>query len=70
MEEIESSEDITDLSELVCDTRKLRTHTERSHESNSEDRDSSWRKTPEIRREQSNEEKDENFKLWRHLYIF
>lgn len=66
MELIQSSEDVSDLPELVGDARELRAHTNCCHESNPKDRHSTWRETPEVRREESDEEKDEDFEFWRH----
>ncbi len=70
MELIESPEDVPDLPELIGDTRHLRTHPDCGHQSDSEDRNSSRWKTPEIRWDESDKKKDENFEFFRHLWFF
>lgn len=68
IEQVESSEDISDLSELEGDTGKLRRKSEYCEKSDWEDRNSSWWKTPEICRKQSDNEDDENFEFFEHCY--
>ncbi len=61
-----SSKYISDFPELVCDTCHLWTHTEKCQKSNSENRNSSWRKTPKVCREESDTKDDKNFKFFGH----
>ena len=68
IEQVESSEDISDLSEFESDTGKLRGKSKYREKPDWEDRNSSWWKTPEIRREESDNEDDEYFDFFGHSY--
>ncbi len=69
MKLIESTEDIADLPELIGDTRHLWTHTDEGHKSDSEDRDSSRWKAPQICWDESNNKKDEYFQFFGHIRL-
>lgn len=70
VEMIESTEGISDLPELECDPRHLWWYSHHYHESDTECRDSSWRKTPEIRREDSDKKDEYYFDFFGHIILF